>query len=64
MFPRVDPVKAIDAQLRVMVTRMVECESPLAMKNLLVERDNLRDRRLALTSRAGSQTREPHIEPR
>lgn len=48
MFPRVDPVKAIDAQLRALVARMVECESPTEMAKLLAERDELLDRRLAL----------------
>lgn len=48
MFPRVDPVKAIDAQLRAMVARMVECESPAGMATLLAERDNLLERRFQL----------------
>lgn len=65
MLPRVDPVKAVDAHLRELRQKMLECKSPSTLKGLRLRLDILLDRRNALTSRAGSQTREASlIDPR
>lgn len=48
MWPRVDPVQAIDAQLRDLAVRMSECDNPIAYEVLERQLDNLLDRRLQL----------------
>lgn len=45
---RPDPYEAIDARLRDVAARMLECRDLDEMRRLEAERDNLLDRRIAL----------------
>lgn len=65
MFRRVDPREAIGAQFRDLAQQKLECadQDSAEVLNLLWRIDCLLDRWLALTRRAGSQTRD-HIPTR